>query len=72
MALKRSYNGIPAREMKQFLEEKYLQYNNPSFIESDPVSIPHAFSDLHDRLITHPNLLQFLQIITHKLLQHFQ
>jgi uncharacterized protein (TIGR02757 family) len=52
MALKRSYNGIPAREMKQFLEEKYLQYNNPSFIKSDPVSIPHAFSDLHDREIS--------------------
>jgi hypothetical protein len=35
MSLKRSYNGITAGEVKQFLEEKYLQYNNPSFIASD-------------------------------------
>lgn len=42
------FNGIPAPGMKQFLEEKYLQYNNPSFIESDPVSIPHMFSDPSD------------------------
>lgn len=52
MSLRRSYKGIPAREMKQFLEEKYLKYNNPSFIESDPVSIPHIFSDLRDREIS--------------------
>ena len=48
MSLKLSYNGIPATEIKVFLEEKYLQYNNPSFIEFDPVSIPHNFSDKHD------------------------
>jgi uncharacterized protein (TIGR02757 family) len=52
MNLKKSYNGIPACEMKQFLEEKYLQYNTPSFIASDPISIPHAFSDLRDREIS--------------------
>jgi uncharacterized protein (TIGR02757 family) len=52
MSLKRSYNGIPVSEMRQFLEEKYLQYNNPSFIPSDPVSIPHRFSTLHDREIS--------------------
>ena len=49
MSLKRSYNGIPAGEMKQFLEETYLQYNNPSFIECDPVSIPHSFQSSKDR-----------------------
>ena len=42
MSLERSYNGIPAAEIKEFLEEKYLQYNNPSFIECDPISIPHS------------------------------
>jgi uncharacterized protein (TIGR02757 family) len=52
MSLKRSYNGITAGEVKQFLEEKYLQYNNPSFIASDPISIPHSFSGLHDREIS--------------------
>lgn len=52
MSLKRSYNGIAANEMKVFLEEKYLQYNNPSFIECDPISIPHTFSDRRDREIS--------------------
>jgi uncharacterized protein (TIGR02757 family) len=52
MSRKRSYNGIPAGEMKLFLEEKYLQFNNASFISPDPVSIPHMFSDLRDREIS--------------------
>ncbi len=52
MGHKRSYNGIPAGEMKIFLEEKYLQYNNPAFITCDPISIPHSFTELHDREIS--------------------
>ena len=52
MSLKRSYNGIPAGEIKLFLEEKYLQYNNPSFIVCDPVSVPHGFSDPKDKEIS--------------------
>jgi uncharacterized protein (TIGR02757 family) len=52
MSHKRLYNGIPADEMKVFLEEKYLQYNNPAFIESDPISIPHKFTGLRDREIS--------------------
>ena len=51
MSLKNSYNGIPASDLKLFLEEKYLQFNNPSFIELDPVSIPHMFTDKKDREI---------------------
>jgi len=43
MSLKRSYKGIPVTEIKAFLEEKYLQYNNPSFIECNPILIPHCF-----------------------------
>jgi uncharacterized protein (TIGR02757 family) len=49
MRLKKLYNGIPAGELKQFLDEKYLQYNNPSFIECDPISIPHRFISNNDR-----------------------
>ena len=49
MKLNKSYNGIPASELKQFLDEKYLQYNNPSFIECDPISIPHRFTSKKDR-----------------------
>ncbi len=52
MSLKRSYNGIPAGEMKVFLEEKYIKYNNPSFIACDPISIPHSFTDRRDREIS--------------------
>jgi uncharacterized protein (TIGR02757 family) len=51
MKLKKSYNGIPAGELKQFLDEKCTQYNNPSFIESDPISIPHRFTSDRDREI---------------------
>jgi uncharacterized protein (TIGR02757 family) len=52
MSNRRSYNGIPATEIKVFLEEKYLRYNNPSFIENDPISIPHSFTGLRDREVS--------------------
>ena len=31
-------------ELKEFLDTKVDQYNNPKFIESDPIQIPHKFS----------------------------
>jgi uncharacterized protein (TIGR02757 family) len=31
-------------EIKGLLEEKVIQYNNPEFIESDPIQIPHQYS----------------------------
>lgn len=31
-------------ELKSFLDEKTELYNNPNFIESDPVQIPHLFT----------------------------
>lgn len=31
-------------ELKSFLDEKADLYNNPNFIESDPIQIPHLFS----------------------------
>jgi uncharacterized protein (TIGR02757 family) len=51
MSLKKSYKGIPAQEIKEYLEEKYLQFNNPSFIDCDPISIPHGYTDNRDREI---------------------
>lgn len=30
-------------ELKDFLDTKVLQYNHPSFLESDPIQIPHQF-----------------------------
>ena len=34
---------IITTDIKEFLDEKVDQYNNPAFIESDPISIPHQF-----------------------------
>lgn len=35
-------------EIKEFLDEKVSLYNNPKFIESDPIQIPHRFSKKED------------------------
>lgn len=35
-------------ELKDFLDEKVRLYNNPSFIEDDPISIPHLFQKKQD------------------------
>ncbi|TGV04664.1 TIGR02757 family protein [Flavivirga rizhaonensis] len=32
------------KDLKDFLDAKVIQYNNPKFIESDPIQIPHQFS----------------------------
>src|SRR6185437_5606240 len=34
--------------LKDFLEKKVKQYNRPSFISADPVSVPHRFSKKQD------------------------
>ena len=35
-------------ELKSFLDEKVNLYNNPNFIDSDPIQIPHQFSQKED------------------------
>ncbi|HEY4155539.1 MAG TPA: TIGR02757 family protein [Puia sp.] len=35
-------------ELCDFLESKVQQYNNPSFISTDPVSVPHRFGKKQD------------------------
>jgi uncharacterized protein (TIGR02757 family) len=35
-------------ELKEFLDEKVTLYNNPNFIESDPIQIPHLFNQKED------------------------
>lgn len=35
-------------ELKDFLDEKVIQYNTLDFIESDPVQIPHLFTQKED------------------------
>ncbi|MDD5571131.1 MAG: TIGR02757 family protein [Bacteroidales bacterium] len=39
---------ISKNEIYKLLEKNYNKYNSPSFIESDPVSIPHKFSKKED------------------------
>lgn len=39
---------LRAEELKLFLDEKVDLYNNPNFIESDPIQIPHGFSAKED------------------------
>jgi len=34
---------IEIENLKEFLDEKVILYNNPKFIESDPIQIPHQF-----------------------------
>jgi len=35
-------------ELKSFLDEKAELYNSPTFIEADPIAIPHSFSKKED------------------------
>ncbi|MFL0171655.1 TIGR02757 family protein, partial [Tenacibaculum maritimum] len=35
-------------DIKMFLDEKVALYNHPTFIESDPIQIPHQFSKKED------------------------
>ena len=37
-----------AGNLKQFLERKVDEFNQPSFIKDDPISIPHLFSNKQD------------------------
>ncbi|GAA3589137.1 TIGR02757 family protein [Flavivirga amylovorans] len=36
------------KDLKDFLDAKVIQYNNPKFIESDPIQIPHQFNKKED------------------------
>lgn len=36
------------KKLKEFLDDKVSIYNNPKFIESDPIQIPHLFSKKED------------------------
>ncbi len=36
------------KDLKKLLDSKYYQYNQPEFISTDPVSIPHRFTKKED------------------------
>ena len=35
-------------ELKDFLDSKVAEYNNPRFIEADPIQVPHSFKKKED------------------------
>lgn len=35
-------------EIKEFLDEKVIQFNRPGFLEGDPLSVPHQFHNRQD------------------------
>jgi uncharacterized protein (TIGR02757 family) len=39
---------IKKEELKEFLDEKVAKYNRPDFIEHDPISISHRFTNKED------------------------
>jgi uncharacterized protein (TIGR02757 family) len=41
-------NYLNKKELKDFLDAKVIQYNNPKFIESDPIQVPHQFNKKED------------------------
>lgn len=41
-------NGLPTQQLREFLEEKVLQFNTLEFITEDPISIPHQFQIKED------------------------
>jgi uncharacterized protein (TIGR02757 family) len=40
--------SLDSKKMVAFLDEKVLQYNQPSFIKDDPISVPHLFTKNQD------------------------
>ena len=39
---------LPDDELKSFLDSKFIEFNQPSFIENDPISVPHQFDRKED------------------------
>lgn len=39
---------LKKHELKEFLDAKVELYNQPAFIESDPISIPHQYTKIQD------------------------
>ena len=35
-------------ELKDFLDSKVIEYNNPKFIDDDPIQVPHSFNKKED------------------------
>lgn len=49
--MERYYNDMTHEEMFELLESLHDKFNNESFIEADPISVPHSFTRVEDREI---------------------
>ena len=49
--MERFYADSSHEEMLELLERLHDRYNNPDFIEADPISVPHSFTSTLDREI---------------------
>jgi uncharacterized protein (TIGR02757 family) len=45
---KKYESGLNFEQLKDFLDEKWRQYNQYFFIETDPIQIPHSFQEERD------------------------
>lgn len=39
---------MTVNELRDFLDAKVIQYNNPQFLDSDPIQVPHLFNKKED------------------------
>ena len=46
-----TFSDMSRDEMRELLERLHDRYNNESFIEADPISVPHSFTSTVDREI---------------------
>ena len=46
-----TFSDMSREEMRDLLERLHDRYNNESFIEADPISVPHSFTNTVDREI---------------------
>ena len=46
-----AYSDFTFEQMHEMLEALHDKYNNTDFIEADPISVPHSFTDNRDREI---------------------
>ena len=44
-----SFKDLSREELRELLDELHDRYKNPDFIEADPISVPHSFTDPVDR-----------------------
>ena len=47
--LRENWHKVTEEEIRDLLDALWLRYEDASFIEDDPISVPHRFTGRHDR-----------------------